>query len=87
MDKPNQADVRKDHREAHMAYLHSFNENIVMAGPLLADNESYSVGSLFVLDFPDRTHVEAFTGGDPFNKAGIFESVVIRPYKQIVPRD
>ena len=85
IDKPNQADVRKEHREAHMAYLRSFNENIVTAGPLLAEDESHSVGSLLVMDFPDRAQAEAFAGGDPFNKAAIFESVVIRPYKQICP--
>lgn len=85
-DKPNQADVRAQHREAHFAHLETYADNIVEAGPLLAEDASHSVGSLLIVEFADRTAAEAFTQNDPFAKAGIFESVVIRPYKKVIPK-
>lgn len=85
-DKPNQAAVRAQHRDAHLTYLDDFADKMLSVGPLLAEDGSHSVGSLLILDFEDRSDAEQFCAGDPFNRAGIFESVVIRPYKQIYPK-
>lgn len=85
-DKPNQKDVRAFHRDAHFAHLDAYADHIVEAGPLLADDGSYSVGSLLIVDFPDRSSVEAFASADPFHHAGIFESITVRPYKKILPK-
>ncbi len=84
-DKPGQASVRARHRDSHLAYLRVFNDQIIMAGPLLSDDRSHSLGSLLVIEFPDRRAAEAFSQDDPFNQADIFESVVIRPYKNMFP--
>ena len=85
-DKPNQAATRAEHREAHFAHLDAYSDHIVEAGPFLAEDTSHSVGSLLLVDFEDRAGAEAFTQSDPFAKAGIFESVVIRPYKKVIPK-
>jgi uncharacterized protein YciI len=84
-DKPNQAETRARHRDAHLSYLDGFTDRMLSVGPLLAEDMSHSVGSLLVMDFADRAEAEAFCSNDPFNRAGIFESVVIRPYKQLLP--
>lgn len=85
-DKPNQAAVRAQHREAHFAHLDSYADHIIEAGPLLAEDGSHSVGSLLLVEFSDHTAAEAFTQADPFTQAGIFESVLIRPYKKVIPK-
>ncbi|MEG3616898.1 YciI family protein [Magnetovibrio sp. PR-2] len=85
-DKPNQADTRAQHREAHFAHLDAYADQIIEAGPLLAEDGSHSVGSLLIVEFNDRASAEAFTNTDPFSQAGIFESVVIRPYKKVIPK-
>ena len=85
-DKPNQAGTRVEHREAHFAHLDAYAEHIVEAGPMLAEDASHSVGSLLIVEFPDRASAEVFTNTDPFAQAGIFESVVIRPYKKVIPK-
>ncbi len=84
-DKPDQARVRDEHRSAHLAYLQSFKHRIVLAGPLRAEDGSRSVGAVLIMDLEDRAAAEAFAGDDPYNKAGIFESVIIRPFRKVFP--
>lgn len=84
-DRPNQAAVRATHRKAHFAHLQAHAAHIIEAGPLLAEDGSHSVGSLFIVEFPDRIAAEHFVLADPFHHANIFETVLIRPYKKLVP--
>lgn len=85
-DKPDQAATRAKHRDAHLAYLNGFTDRMLTAGPLLAEDASHSVGSLFVMDFANRAEAETFSANDPFTRAGIFESIVARPYKALLPK-
>lgn len=85
-DKPGRGDVRGANRQAHLDYLAGFADQIVIAGPLQNDAGDGMVGSLLVLDFPDRAAAEAFATDDPYAKAGLFESVVIRRWKQVFPQ-
>ena len=48
-----------------------------MSGPLTADDGAMMIGSLFVLEAPDRAAVERFNEADPFRRAGIWERVTI----------
>jgi len=50
---------------------------IVMSGPLVADDGTTMIGSLFLIEAPDRAAVEAFNAADPFKKADIWERVTI----------
>ena len=84
-DKPDQADVRRTHRDAHFAHLDHFAAHIIEAGPLLAEDGSHSVGSLLIVEFENRREVEDFIAQDPFNTAGVFQSTIVRPYKKILP--
>jgi len=85
-DKPGQAETRAAHREAHFAHLDHYADYIIEAGPLMAEDGSHSVGSLLIVNFEDRSSAEKFIQADPFHKAGIFEAVLLRPYKKILPR-
>ena len=42
------------------------------------------MGSLLIIDFPDRVAAESCAAGDPYAKAGLFESVEIRPWKKVI---
>ena len=53
------------------------------AGPLLNDAGTGMVGSLLVLDLPDRDAADAFAASDPYAKAGLFRSVEVRPWKKV----
>jgi len=85
VDGPNSAPLRAENRDAHMAHLHAHADNIVVAGPLQNDTRTDSVGSLLIMDFPDRDAAVAFAQGDPFNKAGVFASVTICPFRRTLP--
>ncbi len=66
--------------DAHKAFLSdtgAFKVSIVMSGPLTADDGQTMVGSLFVVEAPDRGAVERFNAADPFQHAEIWERVTI----------
>ena len=83
LDRDGHADVRAQNREAHVAYLTSRRDAMVTAGPLLDDDGESMIGSLILLDLPDRAAAEAFAAGDPYAKAGLFKSVRIHPWRKV----
>ena len=84
-DKPNHQELRLANRAAHLDYARGHLDKIVMGGAMLSDDGQTMVGSGYVFDAPDRAAVEAFFAGDPFVKAGLYESVIIRPYRKSLP--
>lgn len=85
VDKPDHAQVRADNRPDHLDYLKSKLDQIVIAGPLLAEDGERVRGSLLVIEVADRAGAEAFAAGDPYAKAGLFESVTIEGYRKVLP--
>ncbi|WP_142850518.1 YciI family protein [Telmatospirillum sp. J64-1] len=85
VDKPGHGHVRAANRDAHLAYMRTAGKTLVIGGPMLSDDGSQMLGSMLVLDLPDRAAVEAFLAEDPYAKADLFESVVIRRYRKVFP--
>lgn len=81
-DKPGALDVRKANREAHVAYLKS-SDAVVQAGPFL-DGNGEMCGSLIILDLADMAAAEAWAAGDPYGKAGLFESVKLMTWNKVI---
>ena len=84
-DKPGMGATRRAVRQAHLDWLDEHRAMLVIAGPIM-DAEGNSIGSVRVIDAPDRAAVDALTEGDPFARAGCFARVSINPYR-IVFRD
>ena len=84
LDKPDHLQTRLDNRDAHLAYVAGFVEQIVVAGPLLDDAEQM-IGSLLIMDFPDRAAAEAFSANDPYRQAGLFSQVAITRWRKTLP--
>jgi uncharacterized protein YciI len=66
--------------EAHKAFLADASRDgvrIVMSGPLTADDGTTMIGSLLVVEAPDRAAVVRFNAADPFQAAEIWERVAI----------
>lgn len=82
-DKPDSEELRKSVRGQHLEYIASF--DVRFAGPMLADDETTMVGSIIVLQAPDRSAAQAFANSDPYGLAGLFADVTIRPFKQVIP--
>jgi uncharacterized protein YciI len=81
-DKPASLDLRLATRGQHLAYLETYRERLAQAGPLL-DHDGRPCGSLLIVDVADRAEAAGFAEADPYARAGLFESVVIRPYRQV----
>ncbi|HEY5598400.1 MAG TPA: YciI family protein [Kiloniellales bacterium] len=84
-DKPGTGEIRKTARPAHLAYLEKHRPQILVTGPLLTDDGETPTGSLLILDFDDLAAAKAFAAGDPYNKAGLFDSVTVKPWRKVFP--
>ena len=82
-DRPASLDLRLATRPAHLAYLTTYAERIVQGGPLL-DTDGRPCGTLLVIDVEDRAAAEGFAMTDPYAKAGLFESTMIRAYRTVL---
>jgi len=84
IDKPNALETRLANRAAHLEYAAKL--PLVVGGPMLSDDGEGMVGSLLVIEAEDRTALDALLAEDPYAKAGLFESVTVRPFKKVFPK-
>lgn len=85
LDKPDQGHLRAENRPAHIEYLNANLEHMLLAGPFLSEDGERPVGSLLIMEYDDQGQAQAFAEGDPYAKAGLFESVTIRPFRKVLP--
>lgn len=81
-DRPASLDLRMATRPTHLAFLEQYASKLVQVGPLL-DTEGRPCGSLLIIDVEDRAAAEGFAAADPYAKAGLFESTIIRAYRPV----
>lgn len=81
-DHPDSVEKRAGVRGSHLQYLASCAERLVHAGPMLGEDGA-ACGSLLVVDMADRHAAEAFAAADPYAKADLFASVVIRGHRTV----
>lgn len=86
LDKPDSAAVRQANRPAHLVFADGLGKKIISGGPLLSDDGQSMVGSMLVVEAADRAEIEAIAAADPYAQAGLFQSVSIRPWRQVLPR-
>ena len=85
-DRPDSAALRDIHRAAHVEFLKANAGSIVYGGPLKNAAEGPSTGALIILNCATRQEAEAIAGADPFYRGGVYESVSVRAFKQVFPR-
>ena len=73
-------------RPEHRAYLAAAAERIAFAGPLLSDDGAAMVGSLLVMDFPDREAARAWLAAEPFTRAGLYASTSLLAFNNLWPQ-
>jgi uncharacterized protein YciI len=83
LDKPGMADTRNTVHPQHIAHIKAakdFGCTITVGGPLVSDDGANGIGSLMVIEAPDRATVEAFNRADPLRTSGVWGAVEIRRY-------
>lgn len=83
-DKQDHLHVRMKNRPAHLDYLKNFTDQLFAAGPTLDTAENMN-GSVVIIEMETRAEAEAYAAGDPYAKAGLFEKVIISPWKKVLP--
>lgn len=80
-DKPGVLATREATRPKHRDHLRETKRKVKLhhGGPTL-DADGKMNGTLLVVEADDIAEVRAFADEDPYNKAGIFEKVEIRPW-------
>jgi uncharacterized protein YciI len=91
-DVENSLARRLDARAAHLARLSALVDEgrLLIAGPHPAiDTEDPGpagfTGSLVVVDFPSLEDAEAWAREDPYVAAGVYQRVVVKPFKKVLP--
>ena len=81
LDKPGSADTRKAVHADHLAHLKTaadYGVAIVSGGPLVNDEAAASLGSLMIVEAPDRAAAAKFNGDDPLQ--AVWGQVEIRRF-------
>jgi len=82
-DKPGSAEIRAQNRPAHQVHLreHSHPVKVLHGGPTFTDDGERMNGSMLVIEAESLEAVKAFLAADPYSKAGLFETLEVRPWK------
>jgi len=80
-DKADSLHIRKENRDAHLAWLRSDNADITLltAGPWL-DDEGVMRGSMLIVEAAGKDSVENWLAADPYRAAGLTGKVMIKAY-------
>jgi len=70
-DEPDSAALRDEYRTRHLDYLKDFDAQTLFAGPFTSDDESADLGSLRLIEFPDRAAAEKHVTDEPYVIGGV----------------
>ncbi len=91
-DVENSLEKRKTVREQHIARLKHLGDEgrLMIAGPHPAidsndPDEAGFTGSLVVAEFNSLEEAQAWADADPYVSAGVYEKVIVKPFKRVLP--
>jgi uncharacterized protein YciI len=91
-DVENSLEQRLSVRSLHLGRLQELSDEgrLLLAGPHPAiDNENPGeagfTGSLVVADFASLDSAQAWADADPYIAAGVYASVIVKPFKRVLP--
>lgn len=91
-DVDNSLSKRATARPAHLARLHALQEEgrLLVAGPHPAidsndPGDAGFTGSLVVAEFSSLQDAERWAQQDPYIDAGVYASVMVKPFKKVLP--
>ncbi len=91
-DVENSLEKRLEARPAHLERLNTLQDQgrLILAGPHPAidseePGEAGFSGSLVVAEFNSLEDARAWADDDPYIHVGVYENVVIKPFKKVLP--
>ena len=92
IDNPNSLDARLAVRSEHVARLQELlaQGRLIIAGPNPAidcddPGEAGFSGSIIIAEFDSLQAAEDWAGDDPYIKSGAYASVMVKPFKKVLP--
>jgi uncharacterized protein YciI len=91
-DRPGTLEQRLATRPAHLERLHALQAEgrLLLAGPHPAidspdPGEAGFTGSLVIAEFPSLDEAQSWADADPYNSAGVYATVSVKPFKKVLP--
>ena len=91
-DVDNSLSKRLKVRDQHLTRLNELKSQgrLLVAGPCpVVDNEDPGdagfSGSIIIAEFDSLEQAQAWANLDPYIEAGVYESVVVKPFKKVLP--
>jgi uncharacterized protein YciI len=72
--------------EEHWSYMDRFADRMTARGPTLTGDRETWTGSLHIVDLPGADAAREFVEREPYNRAGLFKSHVIRRFENLLGR-
>ncbi len=83
-DRPSVGELREKTRSVHLDYLKRNAHMMHLGGPF-ESAEGAIVGTFFIIRADDEATARGLLDDEPFHKAGVFESVRLRRWRQMQP--
>jgi len=80
-DKPGHLETRLANRAAHLSYIEATGI-VKMAGPFIEGGQM--CGTLAVIKAASLGAAQAWAAGDPYGKAGLFDTVTVTEWKKVI---
>jgi len=84
LDNTNSVALRNAKRDENWDYFMVHKEKLKIAGPILAEQDEKTIGSLMIIEAASHAEALHWVKQTPFAKAGLFNSIDIRPWKWVI---
>jgi uncharacterized protein YciI len=87
-DRPGAFDLKTSMTDDHWSFMDEYGELLVARGPTLTGDgdEAESPGSLHIVDLPDAEAARTFAYEEPYYRAGVFRSVLLCRFHNVLGR-
>ena len=85
-DAPGVGELRWALHEEHWSFMDAYDDQFIARGPTLTDDGSAPTGSVHIVDLPSAEAVRVFAFDEPNYRAGVYESILIRRFRNSVGR-
>ncbi len=84
-DVPDSGSLRDIHRKEHLDYLKQFDGQTLFAGPFLTEDCKSELGSMRLIEFPDRAAAEKHVADEPFLIRGVQKGSSVCRWRPALP--
>ena len=85
-DRPGTEALLEELAEAHWSFMDDYAQAIIARGPTLTPDRTTHTGSLHIVDLPDAQAARAFAFQEPYYRAGVYDQVLVRRWRNTLGR-